>query len=121
MGHSGPRHETRPKLLSIETKQIRREAMTKFLVSAAVLAFPILLLATPSHATIGIDAARACEANPKCIATYDDSGGVTILIGDKIIDCPGPKKECTISRTRPGKGNSVTANFGSTTTTMSRR
>lgn len=78
--------------------------MTKALVSALAVVLPVLAFATPSYATKGIDAARSCEANPKCTALYDDAGGVTILIGDKIIDCPGPQKECVILIVRPTAG-----------------
>lgn len=72
--------------------------MTKAFVSLLALAVPMLLAAGPAYATKGIDAARACEANPKCTALYDEAGGVTILVGDTIIDCPGPQKECSVVR-----------------------
>ncbi|MHB1101958.1 MAG: hypothetical protein ACYC0C_04080 [Devosia sp.] len=78
--------------------------MTKVLVSALAVVLPILAFATPSYATKGIDAARACEAKPKCIASYGEDGSVVIIVGDTMIDCPGPQKECTVIRVRPTVG-----------------
>jgi len=74
--------------------------MTK-LVTILAIVVPLLAVSTPSFATKGIDAARSCNANPKCTVIFDDGGGATIIIGDVIIDCPGPQEECVVVRRAP--------------------
>lgn len=78
-------------------------SFTSRAIISAVSTLAFLALVPAAHAMTGIDAARACEPNPKCNATYGDDG-VIILIGDKIIVCPTPKGECTISRKKRNSG-----------------
>lgn len=86
--------------------------MHKVLLTAAVIALPLLSTA-PAFAMKGIDAARACDANPKCTLLLDDAGGATILIGDRMIDCNSPQEECVVVHrvTKPiaVTGNAVTS------------
>lgn len=80
--------------------------MNKVLLIAAVAVLPLLSVA-PAFAMKGIDAARACNANPKCKLLLDDAGGATIIMGDTMIDCNSPQEECVVvSRTQ-----TVTPNF----------
>lgn len=83
------------------------------LLSIAAIALPLVAVsAGPSFATKGIDAARACDKNPRCTLLLDDAGGATILIGDTIIDCPGPQQECTVVSRTTIKGGLTPANRG---------
>lgn len=81
--------------------------MNKVLLIAAVAVLPLLSVA-PAFAMKGIDAARVCNANPKCKLLLDDAGGATIIMGDTMIDCNSPQEECVVvSRTQ----QTVTPNF----------
>ena len=78
-------------------------SFTSRAIISAVSTLAFLALATAAHATTGREAVRSCESNPKCTLTFGDDG-VIILIGDKIIVCPTPKGECTISRKKRASG-----------------
>lgn len=71
------------------------------LVAVLAVAVPLIAISGPSFATKGIDAARACDKNPKCTLLLDDKGGAVIIIGDTTIDCPGPQQECSVVRRSP--------------------
>lgn len=70
---------------------------------ASIATMVLFAMAPSANATTGIDAARACESNPKCVSTFDKDGSVTIFVGTKVIQCAGPKAECTISRKHNAK------------------
>jgi hypothetical protein len=80
--------------------------MNKLLLTAAIVVLP-LFSTMPAFAMKGIDAARSCNANPKCTLLLDDAGGATILIGDHIIDCNSPQEECVVVQ-RTGKPITIT-------------
>ena len=70
--------------------------MTKTLAILLAIASPLLLVSTPAFATKGIDAARACEAQPRCVVTYFDDGSIVIFKGDTFIECAGPQADCKV-------------------------
>ena len=81
--------------------------MHRTLATLAAVAVLPLFTAAPAFAMKGIDAARSCNANPKCTLLLDNAGGATIIMGDVIIDCNSPQEECVVvSRTRPTGQNS---------------
>jgi hypothetical protein len=86
------------------------------LLSIAAIALPLIAVAGPSLATKGIDAARACDKNPKCTALYDDAGGVVIIVGETVIDCPGPQKDCSVVKRTKLPGGAAGNNLGSVAT-----
>jgi hypothetical protein len=88
--------------------------MNKILL-VAVAALPLFAVA-PAYAMKGIDAARLCDAQPKrCTALFDQGGGVTILIDDKIISCASGQAECQIQDMRFGVGTrTITGGFATT-------
>jgi len=71
------------------------------LVAVFAVAVPLIAISGPSFATKGIDAARACDKNPKCTLLLDEKGGATILVGDTVINCPSPQQECSVVRRSP--------------------
>lgn len=72
----------------------------------AGIATMVLFATSPNaNATNGIDAARACENNPKCVSMFDKDGSVTIVVGGKVIICASPKAQCTTGRKhKPNNG-----------------
>jgi hypothetical protein len=75
--------------------------MIKFFASVLVIG-SALLIATPSYATKGIDAARICEKTPRCHVEYYDDGSIIIINDSGTISCPGPQQDCTVIGIRPG-------------------
>lgn len=84
--------------------------MNRVLVSLLAVVSSVLLLSTPAFATKGIDAARTCNATPRCVLVFEDDGGIIIQMGGTIIVCPGPQSECKVLgiRATSGQGTSVT-------------
>ena len=80
----------------------------------AGIATMVLFATSPNaNATNGIDAARACEGNPKCVSMFDKDGSVTIIIDGKVIICASPKSECTIGRKHKAKNGQTFYEGGS--------
>lgn len=67
-----------------------------------VLALASTLLATPSFATKGIDAARICERTPRCHVEYYDDGSIIIINDSGTISCAGPQHDCEVIGIRGG-------------------
>ncbi|RYE88718.1 MAG: hypothetical protein EOP19_00445 [Hyphomicrobiales bacterium] len=65
-----------------------------FLV-ASLLALVFCLAAGSAFAIDSREAIRACDANPNC-NYHVSEGGVTIVVGDRVIDCPAINGECQI-------------------------
>lgn len=78
--------------------------MYKAILTAAIVVLPLFAV-TPAFAMKGIDAARACNANPKCKLMLDDYGGATIIIDGTVIDCNSPQEDCIIVARVHGRGD----------------
>lgn len=77
--------------------------MYKAILTAAIVVLPLFAV-TPAFAMKGIDAARACNANPKCKLLLDDAGGATIIIDGTVIDCNSPQEDCIVVARVHGRG-----------------